>query len=153
MSTDTVSVACRLPNGYVLEVGFSVNVPAAGGGASFAMYRKNKDYQTYTLKGCNQHSLIRDPRGNVLMQLPSAAGREPFINHGIPKDFFDRWCKENAENWALTSGQIFVVPKPADTKAVTADAAAKSPAIFEPLDPSVPMKLAENEISQRTDDL
>jgi hypothetical protein len=44
------------------------------------------------------------------------------------------------------------VPKPADTKAVTADAKAKSAPVFEPHDPSVPMKIDGLEIAKRADD-
>jgi len=86
--------------------------------------------------------------------MPSARGREPFINTGVPKDLWDRWCKENRENWALTSGQIFEIPKndSATVKSVSTDAKAKSAPIFEPADPTQPMKIDGLEIAKRTDD-
>lgn len=153
MSTDTVSIGCRLPNGLTLEVGFTVNVRGAGG-APYARFQKHADYQAVTLKGTNQHLILRDAQGKPLVTLANARDKEPFVNHGISKDFWERWCKENAHNWALRSGQIFAVPKPdaATVKAVAADAKAQSAAILEPLDTSVPFKAEGNALEKRKDD-
>jgi hypothetical protein len=153
MSTETVSIGCRLPNGYRLEVGFSVNDPGKGG-APFALYRKHEDYQVFVLKGLNQRSLLRDAQGKPFATAPAQIGREPFINQGVPKDFWDRWVKENPRSWALKTGQIFLVPKTdtSTTKAVVLDAKAKSPEVFAPLDPGVTMKIEANEISKRIDE-
>ncbi len=151
MAEEMVQIGCRLPNGYVLEVGFKVNDEGKGG-APFAMFRKGKDYRTLTLKGLNQRSIIRGPDGKPLAMAPAASNREPFINQ-VPKDFWDRWIKDNAEQWAVTSGQVFVVPRDATSaKAVALDAKAKSPNIFEPIDQGATMKLENNEIMRRVDE-
>lgn len=152
MSTEMVQVGCRLPNGMVLEVGFTVNDEGKGG-APFAMYRKGRDYKAVTLRGLNQRSLIRDAKNKPITVAPAQIDREPLIN-SIPKDFWDRWKKENSEQWALTSGQIFEVPKGDGTavKAVTIDARAKSPNIFEPMSQGVAMKFEDHSIAKRTDD-
>lgn len=148
MATEMVQVGCRTPNGYVLEVGFTTNDEGKGG-APFAMYRKGRDYKAVTLKGLNQRSIIRDPSGKPFAMAPSARGREAYINT-IPRDFWERWKKENAEQWVMTSGQIFEIPKGdgSQAKAVALDAAAKGPNIFEPIDPSVIMKIEDNSISK-----
>ncbi len=150
---ETVSIGCRLPNGLRLEVGFSVN-DAGKGGAPFALYRKHETYQAHTLKGTNQQLIVRDPRGKALAMLPNQMNREPVINHGVPKDLWDQWCKDNPKSWHLKSGQIFLVPKPdsSTVKAVSLDAKAKSAPVFEPIDPSKTMKLEDHSVSRREDD-
>lgn len=151
MSTDTVSIGCRLPNGTTLEVGYTTSVQGKGG-APYAMFRKNADYAAVTLKGTNQHLIIRDPLGRPLVTLANQRDKDPYINHGVPADLWNRWCKEHAESWLLKSGQLFVIPKPADTAAVTNDAKATSPAILEPVDTSVPFKVEGNSLEKRRDD-
>jgi hypothetical protein len=150
---DTVTIGCRLPNGYCIEVGFSVNVPGAGG-ASFAMYQKHEDYAAFTLKGTNQHLILRDPLGKPLTTLASQRDREPFINLGVPADLWNRWTRENPKNWALRTGQIFLIPKAdaATVKAVSADAKATSPAILEPLDPTAKFNVEGTVLEKRRDE-
>lgn len=150
--TEMVQVGCRLPNGYVLEVGFTVSQEGKGG-APFAMYRKGRDYKAFTLKGLNQQSIIRGPDRKPIALSPAQIGREPFINT-IPKDFWERWKKENAEQWALTAGQVFEIPKadPTTVKAVSLDAKAKSSAVFEPINQDEKMKIEDLSISRRTDE-
>lgn len=148
MSTEMIQIGCRLPNGYVLEVGFTV-ANEGKGGAPFAMYRKGRDYKSVTLKGLNQRSLIRDVKGKPIAVSPAQIGRDPFINT-IPKDFWDRWIKDNAEQWVVTSGQIFVIPKGDGTqaKAATLDANSKGENIFEPIDQGATMKIEANNITK-----
>lgn len=149
---EMVQVGCRLPNGYVLEVGFTVNDEGKGG-APFAMYRKGKDYKAVTLRGLNQRSIIRGPDNKPIALSPAQINREPYINT-IPKDFWERWKKDNAEQWVLTSGQIFEIPKGDGTqlKAATLDAKSKGPNIFEPISQTETMKIENNEILRRVDE-
>jgi hypothetical protein len=152
MSNDTVIVGCRLPSGITLEVGYTTVVTSAGG-APYARYTKGADYQAITLKGTNQHLLVREAgTRKILTVLPGKRDREPYINHGVPKDFWDRWCKEHAESPLLKTGQIFVIPKPADQAAVTKDAKAMGPAIFEPLSQTEKMKIDGVDLTRRADD-
>lgn len=150
---EVVSVGCRLPNGLKLEVGFSVN-EKGNGGAPFAMVRRHESYASHVLRGTNQHLIVRDQTRKPVAVLPNQRGREPFINHNVPKDLWERWAKENAKSWHLTSGQIFLVPKNDvnTAKAAALDAAGKSKAIFEPLDPTEKMKLEAVEIAKREDE-
>jgi hypothetical protein len=143
-----------LPNGYRIEVGFSVNVPGAGG-SSFAMYQRHADYAAFTLKGTNQNLILRGPDGRPLVTLASARGLEPFINAGVPADLWNRWKKENAANWALRTGQIFEIPKndAATVKAVAADAKAASPAILEPMDPAAKFNVEGSVLEKRKDEV
>jgi hypothetical protein len=154
MSTDTVSIGCRLPNGLTLEVGYSVNAPGSANGAPFARYQRHADYAQFNLKGLNQHSLLRDPNTRrILTTLASQRDREPVVSQ-VPADLWQRWKKEHANSWLLKSGQVFEIPKTdaATVKAATKDAKAVSPAIFEPIDPAVAMKLGENILTKRADE-
>lgn len=153
MSTEFVTVGCRLPNGMTLEVGFSTTARNAGG-APFARYRQHADYQAVTLKGTGQHLFVRHPATRkVITTLPSQREAEPWLNQ-VPKDFWDRWSKEHADSWLLKSGQLFVIPKPdaATIKAASADAQATSPAVFQPLDPSQPFKVEDHTVTKREDE-
>lgn len=149
---EMVSIGCRLPNGLRLEVGYSVN-DSGRGGSPFALYRKHEDYQSFTLKGANQHSIVRDPQGKPLAMLPNQANREPVINM-VPKDIWDRWFKEHSKSWHVTSGQVFLIPKTdaGTVKAVVLDAKGKSAAIFEPIDPTKTMKMEDHSITRREDE-
>jgi hypothetical protein len=153
-NVEFVSVGCRLPNGLRLEVGFKAGGHGGNGGAPFAMLVKNEDYASHLLRGTNQHLIVRDVSRKPVAVLPNALGREPYINHDVPKAFWERWCKENAKSWHLTSGQIFLVPKndANSAKAIALDAAAKSSNIFEPLDPSKKMKVGNDLIMKREEE-
>lgn len=157
MAEEMVSVGCRLPNGYRLEVGFSVS-QKGDGGAPFAMYTKHDDYQVHVLRGLNQHSIIRDESGKPFAVKPSQMNREPVVNQ-VPKAFWDRWVKEHSDKngkptaWVLTSGNVFALPKDTSSaKAAIMDAKAKSPNLFEPINPSDVMKIEDHTITRRLDD-
>lgn len=151
MSTEMVTIGCRLPNGLRLEVGYTAST-RRGNGAPFARYSKNKDYRELLLKGANQHLVIRDPSTRkIVSTLPARRTSEPYLNT-VPKDFWDRWVKDHPDSWFITSGQLFVVPKPDDLEAVTMDAAAKSDPIFRPMDPTEVVDLDGAKIEKRTDE-
>jgi len=152
MAGETVSIGCRLPNGIRLEVGVKAS-HVGNGGAPFAMVVKGDDYEQVLLRGTNQHLIVRDQRRAPVAVLPNQREREPYINHNISKAFWDRWCKENAKSWHLTSGQLFVVKNnPSEIKAAAIDAAAKSKPLFQALDPKEVMKLENVEIAKREDE-
>lgn len=146
---EVVSVGCRLPNGLKLEVGFKVN-ERGDRGAPFAMVRKLDSYASFTLRGTNQSLIVRDQTRKPVTVLPNPKTREAYINPNVPKELWERWAKDNAKSWHLTSGQIFLVPKndASTVKAVSLDAAAKSAPLFQPLDPAEKMKLENNVLTQ-----
>lgn len=151
---ELVTVGCRLPSGMTLEIGYTANVRGGNGRQPFARYSKNRDYQSFTLKGTNQHLLVRDPQTRkVLTLLPGRQNAEPFINQ-VPKDIWDRWCKEHAGSWLLVQKQLFVVPKNdgAEIEAVSLDAQATSKPIFQPLDPASVIDFDGAKVEKRTDE-
>ena len=150
---ETVCVGCRLPNGLKLEVGFSVNNKGAGG-APFAVVVKSEAYRSYTLKGTNQHMLIRNGENKIVAQTPRHLGAEPYINRNVPKGIWDRWVQENPKSYHLRTKQIFIVPKndSSTIRAASLDAAAVTKNLIEPLDKNTKMKIGDAEMSARVDE-
>lgn len=149
---EMVNLGCRLPSGVTLEVGYRANEKAQGG-APFARYVKLPTYTSHTIKGTNQHLLVRDPGTRKVITLPSRRNSQPFINQ-VPKEFWDLWNKEHPNNWFVTSGNLYVIPKTDEetVEAVTIDASAKSQPIFQPLDPLSVLDLDGTKIEKRTDE-
>lgn len=154
MSTEFVTVGCRLPAGLTIEVGYTASVKAQGRGAPFARYTKGTDYASFTLKGTNAALLVRDPSTRkIVTTLPARRNAQPYINQ-VPKEIWDRWCKEHPNSWYLTTGQLFVVAKndPVEIEATAVDATQKQAPIFQPMDPSAVVDLDNVRIEKRTDD-
>lgn len=153
MSTELVTVGCRLPSGITIEVGYTASVRGGGGRQPFARYVKGRDYQSFTLKGSNQHLIVRDQTRKVVALLPSRQNAEPFINQ-VPKDLWDRWCKEHAGSWLLQQKQLYVVAKNDGTEiaAASMDAQAASKPIFQPMDPNAVIDLDGTKVEKRTDE-
>jgi hypothetical protein len=132
---DTVTVGCRLPQGYTLEVGLVP--PVVKDGRLVARHKQKPDYAICRLKGTNQHSLqqrILTPSSPP----PAMANLEPWMN-AVPADFWERWKKEYSTTWAALNrqGALFEVKGPPngnEAKAATLDAMAK-PDAFAPMNP------------------
>ena len=103
-SGPTVTVACKLPHGLVLRVFDMIPTqePVMGGG-----YREVKIArelpQTYVVNG-NSHPQNKAPKS------PISGGYA--LTFGIPKDFWDRWLKENEQSDMVLNGLIFAHEKP-----------------------------------------
>lgn len=134
-SQQYVTIGCRLPNGYVLEVGLQttqlVQTPA-GGKALIANVQQLENYQFFTLKGVNER--IRRGMREEKILLPARLKPDPFYNRNVPKDLWEQWKREHPKNGALKRGDIFEVqPGEANERAATLDAHAK-PGPLEPLE-------------------
>lgn len=105
MTTETVTIGCRLPHGLKLEVGYKTTRKGADGKV-FANYEKQDNYQCFVLKGTNEHTLAQRASG---IQVPSNGNPVPFINKNVPKDIWEQWVKEHPRNWYQKSMNIFVV--------------------------------------------
>lgn len=122
-SQQYVTIGCRLPNGYTLEVGLQTTelvATPAGGKALIANVRKLDTYDRFTLKGTNE-PIRRGMRDGFL--LPARLKADPFYNRNVPKEFWERWKREYPKNGALKRGDIFEVqPGEANERAATLDA-------------------------------
>ena len=130
-----VTIGCRLPNGYTLEVGLQTTVkePMANGGTAIvARLEQLPHYQKLTLKGTNE-PIRQGMRQGFL--LPSRLRPEPFYNRNVPKDFWEQWKKEHPKNGALKRGDIFEVPNgEANERAATLDMASAPAAPLQPME-------------------
>lgn len=124
----TVTVACKLPHGLVLRVfdKASVHEPMPGGGTK-PVARFQPRPQTVAIKGYLNKYKPGLP--------PAAVGSSYALTHGVDKEFFDEWMKQNAEHDAVLNGLIF-----ADEKNDTVNGLVKDNADtrsgFEPVDPT-----------------
>lgn len=135
---ETVTIGCRLPNGYTIEVGLKVTERAGNGSVTQLM--KTENYKRVSLRGTREHNREMFRRG---FRPPAQLAAEPFINQNVPKDVWDAWVKDHKSNWVLTSGNIFEVKdgkNSANVDAAIIDAAAR-PRILEPVDPSKAIKV------------
>lgn len=134
---ETVTIGCRLPNGYVLEVGYSV-VAAASDGRSMTQVTRGSNYARHVLRGTHMHTAeLRRAK----IQTPAVLAPEPFINRNVPKALWDEWMKTHSKDWVIRSGNIFEVKdakNAANVQAAVMDSMA-SPAVLAPLDPSKPL--------------
>lgn len=123
MSTDTVSIACKMPHGLKIEVGFRIL-------NNGVVYGEN--YKTATLKGWNDNN----PK-NLLMAAPSLLNPDPGITRGVSKDLWEAWLKEGGKNHpAVKNHLIYVLLPDADSAADQMDAAKSLKSGLEPLDPT-----------------
>jgi hypothetical protein len=134
---EVITIGCRLPSGYKLEVGYEVATKVGNGLAT--QVRKLDSYRTFKLKGTHEHTRAQR-LANI--QVPSLLRPKPFINRDVPKALWDEWKRVHARSPLLTNGTLFEVKQTDDRgiAAATLDAMAHD-APFEPIDPSVQMKV------------
>lgn len=123
MSTDKVTIACKLPHGLVLEVDYKiVNNGVVQG----------ENYQRVTLNGTNDNN----PKG-LIMAPPSVLNPEPGITKGVSKDLWEEWLKKAGKNHpAVKNHLIYVLMDDADSAADQIAASASLRSGLEPLDPT-----------------
>lgn len=111
-STDTVTVACKLPSGLVLE----------------NFDPKTKARQTVTLNG-SRFRINRD--GAPIFSHEIAHGAFG-LTHNVPADFWNTWAAQNAAYPPFVKGHIFALAKVEDTRAAAKEMAGVKTG-FEPL--------------------
>lgn len=137
---ETVTIGCRLPNGYVLEVGLLTTTRVGNG--TIPQLIRTEDYRRFTIRGTREHNRELAKRGFLP---PAQLGAEPYLNHNVPKDLWEQWKKEHKGAWAVTSDNLFEVKDGKDT----ANAAAavldmgQAPRVLEPFDISKKFKTGD----------
>jgi hypothetical protein len=135
IAKETVIIGCKAPSGFLLEVGLQSTVKNEEG-KLVTMIIKGADYQAVTIKGWNAHT--EDMRRQLFVAgsdtgLPHGMNTRPFLNRGVPKDFWVRWSREHPNSWLLKNEILFVADDEASAASRVADAE-KTPKILEPLD-------------------
>jgi hypothetical protein len=133
----TVTVACRLPHGMVLRLFKMVDdvIPSSNGPKTIK--RSEMIGEPVTLLGyTNEKTGLR---GEYLR-----TGRSAFaLTHGVNRDFFEEWLKQNHDNEAVKKGLIFMSGDAERAK----DEASEKKSLkngLEPLDPKNLPRLSRN---------
>lgn len=141
-STVTVVIACKHPHGLLLQLhAFSeVPEPVMGGG-------------TRTVK-------LAHPAGEpVHIHGPNAPfGEAPkaevvggyALTHGVPKEFWDKWCEQNKGCAILKNELIFAYEKGEDAKAKAKENKAVRTGM-EPVNPAEPPRLGRHKVETDKD--
>lgn len=102
-SGETVTVACKVPNGMRLRL-FGhriVRVPVLGGGVA-------EEKQAYQI---GESIVVNGPKWPVNQPMPDfrIVGNAG-ITSGVPKEFWDKWVEQNEEHDAYLNRMIFAMP-------------------------------------------
>lgn len=108
-STETVTVACKLPHGLELRVFDMIETqePMFGGGYKPVKVARERAERAI-IKG-NAFPQEKGPSGPIIGGFA--------LTHGVPKDLWDLWIKQNARLVAVQKGLIFAHLKADNTEA------------------------------------
>lgn len=100
----TVTVACKMPHGLVLRVFDMVEVqePLPGGGTK-PVPKAQPRPQTVTLKGYLEKYNPELP--------PAARGSSFALTHGVDKEFFETWLKQNQDLDLVRNNLVFAMKR------------------------------------------
>lgn len=130
---ETVKIACKLPQGLQIEVGYSL----LNNGVIYG-----DKYRKILLNGCNS---------NVIAGAPAVLNPAPGITENVPKDVWEEWMKTAGKKHpAVLNSLIYVVRPDAASAADQALAAKSLKSGLEPLDPTkMPKGVTEAPVSGR----
>lgn len=130
---NTVTVACRLPNGLILQLEerVEVNEPQRDGGVrTITQYRRRPEQ--YVLNGCaiNFESVKRG------LEMPALAGGFA-LTPGIPKEFWEKWYEAHRHDDFVRRGLVFAADSEQDARREAAQNGEKVRGL-DPIDPDNP---------------
>jgi hypothetical protein len=133
---ETVIIGCKLPNGLLLEIGYSTTARGEGNGSLKVELVKHPDYASYQIKGWNAHT---EEMRNTLIKagsdtgLPHGLNTTPYLNRGVPKAFWERWVAEHKRSWLIKNQVLFVANDDKSAASLVAESK-DTPKVFEPID-------------------
>lgn len=138
---EQIKIGCRLPAGYVLEVGLSVTVQSNN--RPLTQVQRAPDYQRVYLKGTHSHTAAMRRQK---IQVPAIGKPEPAYTM-VDGGLWERWKKDHPRAAILKSGDIFEVKDPKDTAAIQLDVMAR-PQPLAPIDPTKIFRTDGNKIEK-----
>lgn len=136
----TVTVACKLPHGLVLQLQepYKVDEDVMGGGKKeVTRFRRTGD--VVVIEGCAVK--MGEPHDKHL-----ASGFA--LTHGVDADFFAKWMEQNKDLTPVARGMIFAFEKPGSTIAEARNRSGELSGL-EPVDPKrLPAEFAAGSIEQ-----
>ncbi len=127
----TVTVACKLPNGLVLQL-FQMedyDEPLLAGG-----YRRVKRARPETKDGFTHKVKLNGCARRIGRDSPHEIRNGVGLTFGVDADFFDEWLKRNADADFVRKGLVFAQTKAREVEAQARDHRTLKSG-FEPLDP------------------
>ena len=128
LSGETLTVACKLPHGLKLRLFDMVEFDEAVAGGGFRRSKRAQPRnETVTLRGY----LTEIKESGILM--PSQKGSFA-LTHGVNKDFFLRWLRENEDLEVVKNHLVFA--HESDTLGAAKEMNGSTKTGLDPLDPS-----------------
>lgn len=141
---ETVTVACKLPHGLVLQLCEmeEASEPIMGGG-SRVVQRARRVGPTVTLNG------FANPVAGKMRSLTYGGYG---MTYGVPKDLFEEWLSQNADNDAVRAGLIFAYEVREDAHEA-ADERRTLRSGLEAIDPKARHQMGPFTVTEKTDGL
>jgi hypothetical protein len=99
----TVTVACKFPAGILLQLCRETTyVEETSGGTRLERRRFDKVGKIIAVRGPARAN-GQTPKGYVLPHVEGGYA----LTHGVDKDFFEEWMRQNKDNPLVTNGMIF----------------------------------------------
>lgn len=133
-SEETVVIACKLPNGLILQCDepYEASVPVFGKTETVSMYRRGG--QTYKVNG-SAVDLARMEIGDIPHTISAGFG----LTYGVPKSFWERWLSQHKEMEIVEKKFIFAMNSESNVRSKTKELKNITTGL-EPIDPSNPAK-------------
>jgi hypothetical protein len=133
--SNTVTVACNLPQGLVAELGLEMDWATSS-------FRRTPAYKRVRLVGSQHATKLALPKRT---QMVAQRDLPPGMTENVDREFIETWLRAHSR----LAPHVWIVDKPADLKHQIGDRAA---APFQPVDGSKPMKFGLDEVSKASFD-
>jgi hypothetical protein len=144
MSTEMIRIGCRIPNGIKLEVGYTATFMNPLNNRPVARYERQANYKALHIAGTRLHTREMRRQGIAVPAMPNP---KPAFTE-VPKDFWDAWKAAHVGSTLISSGMLFEAKGDKNNaQAAAVDAMAKSPGVFEPMDPKKTVKVGDAEVT------
>jgi hypothetical protein len=98
VAKSTVIIGCKAPAGFLLQVGIQRTQEVDG--KKMPLNLRTSGYQEWRIFGWNHHN-------KTGLQMPAGYDQRPYLNRGVPKDFWEKWKAENPGIWLLKNEILF----------------------------------------------
>lgn len=112
--TDTVTIACKLPNGLILHIDDMVDTAEATPNGIITTKRAVAREQKYTLNGfAIDIDLLK--KNNGLDKIVTSGYA---LTSGIPRDFWEAWLHQNKDSLLVKNHIVFAASNETEVRAV-----------------------------------
>jgi hypothetical protein len=145
---ETVTIGCKLPHGYILEIGYQVEAQAADGKTYTSLKKIEGKYKAVRLNGWHDASGATAALKAGIQPPPSMLNPTCGITKDVPADFWAEWRKSHADLWAKFSKAGILFEAKSESEAAAKAIDSNSPKVRTGLEPLDPRKLPVPGISK-----